>query len=185
MVGCQRNNSNSLENYSDGLVLAQDTTEFVDTLNSETRLLVERGIVLERVKSIFGVVKAEYMSRGGVVTNDMFDRNYCSKSWNDLLMAVRAKENATCTLFFEIDHWSLSREPGFVTFDEFEVTSIALEPQKFASVTFTVYDAESYTPGRLDLVYENGRWVIDNFYDFKYRMNVRQSMYDYLDSDLI
>lgn len=186
MAGCQANNGRSTD---DGTAFSADSKNGATTVaqapTSEMRLMTERGVVLERVKTIFSVVKAEYMKCGGIVRNDMFDRNYCSKSWNKLLLAVRGKEERTNTLFFEIDYWALAREPGFVTFDDFEVTALAIDPQKFASVTFTVYDAESYTPGRVDLVYEDGRWVIDNFYDFKYMLDVRQSLHHYLDTDII
>jgi len=184
VTGCQNRHTEFVRSVSNTL-LSEKVGEYTDTLNSEMMLMAERGIVLERVKTIFSLVKADYMGHGGIFRNDMFDHNYCSKSWNNLLMAVRGKESQTYTWFFEIEHWALAREPGFVTFDNFEVTTLVMEPRKFASVTFTVYDAESYTPGRIDLVYEDGRWVIDNFYDFKYKINVRQSMYDFLDNDII
>ena len=118
--------------------------------------------------------------------NELFDKMYCSKSWNDMLMSVRRKEFETNTLFFEVDYWVMTRELGFVTFDEFRVSRlVANEDEKFASVDFTVYDLFTYNPARVDMVYEDGRWVINNFYDLKYGVNVRNSMMEYLVTDLI
>jgi len=33
-------------------------------------------------------------------------------------------------------------------------------------------------------VYEDGQWKIDNFYQLKFMLNVRDSMYRYLDADI-
>ena len=166
--------------------LAKDTVRSVDTLSTETKLLVESEVVLECAKSIFREVKNYQLSCGGIVMNELFDKMYCSTSWNDMLMSVRRKEFETNTLFFEVDYWAMTRELGFVTFDEFRVSKLVVnEDEKFASVDFTVYDLFTYNPARVDMVYENGRWVINNFYDLKYGVNVRNSMMEYLVTDLI
>ena len=142
--------------------------------------------MLECAKSIFHEVRNYELSCGGIVMNELFDKMYCSKSWNDMLMSVRRKEFETNTLFFEVDYWAMTRELGFVTFDEFRVSRLVVnEDEKFASVDFTVYDLFTYNPARVDMVYENGRWVINNFYDLKYGVNVRNSMMEYLVTDLI
>jgi hypothetical protein len=98
-------------------------------------------------------------------------------------MAVRWKENLTGALFFESNYWSMTRDAGIVSFDEFEVTNIELEPQMMASVSFTVYEATTYVPARIDLVFEEGRWVIDNFHNLKYMTDFRESMWDFLRND--
>ena len=122
------------------------------------------------------------MYRGGSCENELFDKAFCSKSWNKLLMAVHRKEEQTGTLFFEINHWSMLRYSGVqLSFDEFEVEHVDLfSPVKRASVTFTVYEADTYTPARIDLIYEDGRWVIDNFHNLKYGIDVRNAMWNYL-----
>jgi len=107
---------------------------------------------------------------------------FCSKSWNKLLLAVRCKEEQSGTLFFEINHWSMTRYSGvLLSFDEFEVEHVdLLSDVKRASVTFTVYEADTYTPARIDLVFEDGRWVIDNFHNLKYMIDVRNAMWNYV-----
>ena len=102
-------------------------------------------------------------------------------------MAVRCKEHRTGTLFFEIDRWSMSRYSGeFVSFEEFEVDNFWTDgDQKRASVSFVVYESDSYTPARIELVYEDNRWVIDNFYNLRYMLDVRNSMWNYLANDMI
>ena len=95
-------------------------------------------------------------------------------------MKVRCKEEETATLFFEIEYWTMTRELGVVTFDDFEISRLSMDSVMTASVNYVAYGTESYTPARIDMVYEDGRWVIDNFHDLKYKLDVRESMMYYL-----
>ena len=185
ITGCREQAQNPDQNNSNSPIPV-DTVTVIDTLNSEVRLNIEREVVLERVKSIYSMIRSDYLSRGGVFESEIYDKVFCSKSWNKLLMAVRCKEDRTGTLFFEINPWSMTRYSGnIISYDEFEVTSLVIGPEMTASVTFTVYEDDTYTPARIDLIYEDGRWVIDNFYNLRYMLNVRSSMWNYLDSDII
>jgi hypothetical protein len=123
---------------------------------------------------------------GGSVDSDLLDLSFCSKSWNKLLMAVRSKEHNTGTLFFEVNKWTMAYESGLVDFDEFEVSDLTIGPdnERTATVTFMVYDSDSYTPARIELVYEDGNWKIDNFYHLKYMLNMRSMMSQYLGNDM-
>lgn len=169
-------------------VLASDSALVPDTLNgqSEVEIMMERMAVLERAKSIYSLVRAYYRSQGGVVDNDLLDKSFCSISWNKLLLMVRGKEGMTNTLFYEINPWSMTIDGGkIVTFDDFEVTRLVMGEKKKATVAFVVYEADTYTPARVDMVYENGRWVIDNFYNLKYGLDVRNCMWEYLAKDML
>ena len=165
-----------------------DVVAVTDTIiqNSEMQYALERAAVLERVKGIYSVIHTDYMSQGGVFDNELFDKAYCSKSWNQLLMAIRCKEEQNNRMFFEINHWSMTRYSGIVVdFDEFEVATLSLEPEKRATVNFTVYEPDTYTPASIDLVFEDGRWMIDDFHNLKYMLDVKDSMWDFLVSDLV
>lgn len=153
-----------------------------DTLSSETSVEVQQGIVLEKVKDIYRLIRAEYMAHGGSFDNEMFDRTFCSKSWNKLMMKVHRKEDRTGTLFFEINHWSMSRAAGnFLFFDEFEVKYFNTHRKdKRAVVSFTVFEDYTFTPARVELVYEDNQWKIDNFYNLRYGLNVRTAMWNYI-----
>ena len=178
--------SRNRANYPDftSSVYQGDTLVAADTLNSEMRYALEREIILNQVKGIYGMVKADYMAHGGSRESELFDRAFCSKAWNKLLLSVRCKEERTDRLFFEINPWSMMRYAGaIVSFDEFEVTNLVMEPQRKASVNFTVSDVDTYTPARIDLVYEDGRWKIDNFYNLRYMLDVRNCMWKYLATD--
>lgn len=157
-----------------------------DSVKTEMALKLEREAVLERVRTIYRVVKQECMYMGGSVDSDLFDLSFCSKSWNKLLMAVRSKEHNTGTLFFEVNKWTMTYESGLVDFDEFEVSDLTIGPdnERTATVTFMVYDSDSYTPARIELVYEDGNWKIDNFYHLKYMLNMRLMMSQYLGNDM-
>ena len=157
-----------------------------DSVKTEMALKLERESVLERVRTIYRVVKQECMYMGGSVDSDLLDLSFCSKSWNKLLMAVRSKEHNTGTLFFEVNKWTMAYESGLVDFDEFEVSDLTIGPdnERTATVTFMVYDSDSYTPARIELVYEDGNWKIDNFYHLKYMLNMRMMMSQYLGNDM-
>lgn len=159
----------------------------VDTMNTEMRMEIERAIVLERVRDIYQLVRNEYVCHGGCGEYEWFDRAFCSKSWNKLLMQVRWKEEDTGTLFFEVDRWSMLRYPdSFVSFEEFEVKDLWIDGnQKRASVSFVVYNDDTYTPARIDLVYEDNRWLIDDFHNLRYMIDLRNCMWDYLTHDIV
>jgi hypothetical protein len=80
----------------------------------------------------------------------------------------------------------MAYDSDLISFDEFEVADcfIGSNEDKTAAVNFTVYTPDSYTPVRVELVYEDGQWKIDNFYHLKYMLNLRQSMYEYLGNDM-
>lgn len=157
-----------------------------DSVKSEMALQLEREALLERVKAMYTLVKHECIYLGGSVDNDMLDKSFCSKSWNKLLMAVRSKEHNTGTLFFEVNKWTMTYDSDLVSFDEFEVQDLNMDANEMtATVNFTVYASDTYTPARIELVYEDGNWKIDNFYHLKYGLNLRSQMWDYLGNDLI
>ena len=163
-------------------ILKTDTTLVSDTLSFEMSAMLERGVVLERVKTIYSLIKQERYF-GESTDNDLLDKAFCSKSWNQLLMAVRRQEYLTNTLFFELDHWTMSNDIDIVSFEEFEVRNLIFSgDEKRAQVDFTVYEANRYTPARVELVYEDGQWKIDNFYHLKYMFNMRERMWQYLDN---
>ena len=174
------------EDNDNSLTMASNQAS-ADSMNIEVQMNVERGVVLERVKSIYSLVKSEYMMRGGSYDSELFDKAFCTKSWNEMLMDVHRKEYQTGTLFFEVNPWSMARYSGvMVSFDEFEVDIIDItSKKKRASVTFTVYEDDTYTPARIDLICENGCWKIDNFYNLKYGLDVRNCMWEYLAHDII
>lgn len=157
-----------------------------DSVTSEMALKLEREALLERVRAMYTLVKHECIYLGGSVDNDMLDKSFCSKSWNKLLMAVRSKEHNTGTLFFEVNKWTMTYDSDLVSFDEFEVQDLNMDANEMtATVNFTVYASDTYTPARIELVYEDGNWKIDNFYHLKYGLNLRSQMWDYLGNDLI
>ena len=54
-----------------------------------------------------------------------------------------------------------------------------------ATVAFTVYEQDTWEPAQIDLVFEDGEWKIDNFYQMKYRIDLRTAMWDYLEKDMM
>ena len=186
LSSCQ-GSSNRAQDCCDSIqVLDPDTIVVSDTLvNSEVSDMVQRGAVMERVQTIYSLVKQECSYMGGSTDSDLLDKAFCSESWNQLLMAVRRQEYLTNTLFFEVNHWTMSHDTDLVSFEEFEVRNLVFtDEEKRAQVDFTVYEENSsYIPARIELVYEDGQWKIDNFYHLKYMFNLRERMWEYLDNN--
>jgi len=63
-------------------------------------------------------------------------------------------------------------------------TEMRMEIER-ASVSFVVYNDDTYTPARIDLVYEDNRWVIDDFHNLRYMIDLRNCMWDYLTHDIV
>ncbi len=173
-------------NVFETVVPEEERGFMADSLDTEMRLQMEKEAVMQRVRDIYGVVRDEFLRRGSSVENELLDKAYCSESWNKLLMAVRYKEHLTGTLFFEVNHWSMMTDTDLVTFEEFELKDIYVEgPHKTATVAFTVYGYDTWAPAQIDLVYENGKWMIDNFHNLKYMLDVRERMWYYLQNDMM
>ena len=51
-----------------------ELTELSDTLDTEVKMQIISGIVLERVKDIYGLVKSDFMENGGAGENELFDK---------------------------------------------------------------------------------------------------------------
>ena len=183
LAGCQGSSKGTPDCCDSTQILKVDTMLTSDTLISEVSTMMERGAVLARVQTIYSLIKQECTYLGGSTDNDLLDKAFCTKSWNQLLMAVRRQEYLTNTLFFEVNHWTMSHDTDLVNFEEFEVRNIAFtDGEKRAQVDFTVYEDKNYTPARIELVYEDGQWKIDNFYHLKYMFNMRERMWEYLDN---
>ena len=182
LSSCQNTSSEAQDNYDYTQFISTDSPSLSDTLTTEISAEVERGVVLERVQNIYSLIKQECTYMGGSTDSDLLDKAFCSESWNQLLMAVRRQEYLTNTLFFEVNHWTMSHDTELVNFDEFQVRNLVIsEDEKRAQVDFTVYEPDNYIPARVELVFEDGQWKIDNFYHLKYMFNLRERMWEFLD----
>ena len=183
LSSCQNTSSEVQDNYDYTQFISTDSPSLSDTLTTEISAEVERGVVLERVQNIYSLIKQECTYMGGSTDSDLLDKAFCSESWNQLLMAVRRQEYLTNTLFFEVNHWTMSHDTELVNFDEFQVRNLVIsEDEMRAQVDFTVYEPDNYIPARIELVFEDGQWKIDNFYHLKYMFNMRERMWQYLDN---
>ena len=182
LSSCQNTSSEAQDNCDYTQFISTDSPSLSDTLTTEISAEVERGVVLERVQNIYSLIKQECTYMGGSTDSDLLDKAFCSESWNQLLMAVRRQEYLTNTLFFEVNHWTMSHDTELVNFDEFQVRNLVIsEDEKRAQVDFTVYEPDNYIPARIELVFEDGQWKIDNFYHLKYMFNLRERMWEFLD----
>lgn len=178
--GCQRVVQRTTVNQETAENVTDTTVQTVLQQNTEVQLAVEKSVVLERVKDIFRIIEDDQMSLNCFVESGMCDRMFCSKSLKSLLAAARRKEFETNLPCFEIDYWHMTRCSDLVYFDDFHVSRILIDGTKRATVSFYVSDAYEEVPASVDLVFENGHWVIDNFHQLKGMVNLRSSLWYYL-----
>jgi len=164
----------------EGGAKADSTVSVRDSVALLQEFETEKELLLQRVVGIYRVVKNVYMNNGHYSTDETLDKSYCSASWNKLLFAVHRKEEKTNTLFFDNDYWVMSPELGYVSYEGFKVEDLVLTPERRAAVTFTIYHSDSYVPARIDMVYEEGTWVIDDFEDLKYIKSWKKGMTEFV-----
>ena len=102
LTGCQSRDKAPVQRQVAEMSFRDTIETAPDTLFSETRLMAERGAVLQRTRDIFSVIRNYQLSTGGLVMTELLDKAYCSKAWNNMLLAVRRKEFQTNTLTGEI-----------------------------------------------------------------------------------
>lgn len=164
----------------DSVPAVQETQQPV----SQTKSVEEEVAALNsRIKEIYGTVERVY--KRDALPNTDLDAKYCSKAWRQTVKAVSAKQNKTDELCLDCDYWIMGQDYENVKVTNYYLEKIMLDDAKYGSVaafTLKVHNCGSVTPVRVDLVKENGKWLIDNFTDIKNDIDYRKMMTDYLNN---
>lgn len=148
--------------------------------------------VLARVKAIYDHAAKAYANDGSEGTDTNLDELYCSKDWNATVRAVYEKDMATDGMgFFEADYWVMGQDVDDYRADGFKVERIfsSLDPEvgepkevnpiDRAGVVFNLHNCGTTKEVRIELVKENGKWMIDDMTDVEVNLDWKQSMKEY------
>lgn len=139
---------------------------------------------LETVEEVYKAVSKAYRSKDWQRKSADLDEQFCSKDWLTTVAAVIEKDNKSSDEmgFFDADYWVMGQD-----FDEknlhasdFSLEKILLDDTPWeAAVTLKLHNF-SDIPVRVNLVYEDGAWKVDDLTDLSSDLDWKASMKEYL-----
>ncbi len=154
--------------------------------------IADAEAVQQRVQEIYSDVFKEYNLEDSLRNLDMldgpgasarrgdFNRNYCSREWNDLSRQIREIDSlyhADELGFWEADYWIMGQDWHQLSISDIEVLNVS--PTQ-ADVKFMLHNLGEAKPVALILVKEDGIWKIDNFNDLNIDMDWKRAMKEYV-----
>lgn len=161
-------------------------------LKDSANQIADAEAVQQRVQEIYSDVFKEYNLEDSLRNLDMldgpgasarrgdFNRNYCSREWNDLSRQIREIDSlyhADELGFWEADYWIMGQDWHQLSISDIEVLNVS--PTE-ADVKFMLHNLGEAKPVALILVKEDGIWKIDNFKDMNIDMDWKRAMKEYV-----
>lgn len=161
-------------------------------LKDSANQIADAEAVQQRVQEIYSDVFKEYNLEDSLRNLDMldgpgasarrgdFNRNYCSREWNDLSRQIREIDSlyhADELGFWEADYWIMGQDWHQLSISDIEVLNVS--PTE-ADVKFMLHNLGEAKPVALILVQEDGIWKIDNFKDLNVDMDWKRAMKEYV-----
>lgn len=140
---------------------------------------------IEQVQEVYEAVSKAYRSKDWQKQSATLDKKFCSKDWLATVAAVVEKDNKNSEDeigFFDADYWVMGQD-----FDEnnlhatdFFLEKILMDEQPWkAAVTLKLHNYNEI-PVRVNLIYEDGTWKVDDLTDLRYDNDWKQNMKEYL-----
>lgn len=152
----------------------------VDSTNAETVNPADPELIANRVSSIYEAVATAYPEiRDITPSTDSLDLAYCSSQWQTLVAMVNAKdaEEMGVDHFFDSDYWIMGQDWGKISVSDIKVS---LKDDNHADVNLILHNL-SDTKLKLEMVFERGEWLIDNFIDLSNDVDWKKNMTKYLE----
>ena len=161
-------------------------------VKDSAKQIADAEAVQQRVQEIYSDVFKEYNLEDSLRNLDMldgpgastrrgdFNRNYCSREWNDLSRQIREIDSlyhADELGFWEADYWIMGQDWHQLSISDIEVLNVS--PTE-ADVKFMLHNLGEAKPVALILVKEDGIWKIDNFKDLNIDMDWKRAMKEYV-----
>lgn len=161
-------------------------------LKDSANQIADAEAVQQRVQEIYSDVFKEYNLEDSLRNLDMldgpgasarrgdFNRNYCSREWNDLSRQIREIDSlyhADELGFWEADYWIMGQDWHQLSISDIEVLNVS--PTE-ADVKFMLHNLGEAKPVALILVKQDGIWKIDNFKDLNIDMDWKRAMKEYV-----
>ncbi len=160
----------SEKSQSDALSVqfVEETEPTTPTAEKKTPAYLE-----QRVRDIYTKVFAEYNHVNEVdevMNMPDPDSLYCSKDWNLCLTKVLeydSEYNAEEIGFFDFDYWVMGQDFHDLRIND--VKTVSLKNNR-AEVLISFYNYDTINEVKLDMIFENDDWLIDDFNAMKKEM---------------
>ncbi len=142
---------------------------------------LDTASVVSQVNDIYNDVFKRYIefnqkpSDMPLVNNDSL---YCSADWNRQIARVDSvnQQNGVIDIL-DVDYWIMGQDWDKLSVSEVQVTSMT---DSTATVELNLHNLGNATPVRLEMIFENDAWRIDNFIDVKNGFDWKTRMNEYL-----
>ena len=152
----------------------------VDSTAAENINPADPELISNRVIAIYDAVAKAYPDvRDITPSNDSLDLAYCSNQWQPLVAMVSAKdaEEMGVDHFFDADYWVMGQDWGKISVSDIKVN---IQDNGHADVDLILHNL-SDTKLKLEMVFERGEWLIDNFIDQTNGVDWKKNMTKYLE----
>ena len=174
LASCGGNKSSNLIPMAEGGWMA-------DTTKTEDNSHADPALVEERVKAIYEHVAAAYPDLPDLTpSNDSLDLAFCSGHWQSLVALVNEKDAASMGSehFFDADYWIMGQEWGNISATDVKAT---VKDNTHAEATLLLHNCGTATKVKLEMVFERGEWLIDNFIDQTRGDDWKKNMIEYIE----
>ena len=188
-VGCGNSSSNAENHAEEDSVYMLDGPGSVYTPTEHDLKMADmetqKEMVSQRVKEIYNTVNQVYahLDDGGVESGTDLDALYCSADWRKTVKAVGKKDIDNGGMgFFDADYWVMGQDfdNGNISVSDIKIDHIDLETTPWcATATFMLHNFSPISV-RLDFVYEEDEWKVDNMIDQSDELNWKECMKEYL-----
>ena len=148
--------------------------------NSEITTPANPDQIQNRVKAIYEAVAVAYPDARDIApSNDSLDLAFCSDEWQTLVTMVNAKdaEEMGVDHFFESDYWIMGQDWGAISISDIKVD---IKDNTHADVDLILHHLSDINV-KLEMVFDRGEWLINNFIDQTNEVDWKKNMKEYLE----
>lgn len=149
--------------------------------------------LVQRVKDIYSAVFDRYehsdsLFKTSADANVMtaMDSLYCSEAWNALVARVMERDRQVFEReglmgFFDADYWIMGQDWQDLGLSRVRAREIT---DSTAVVDFLLHNCGEEIPVSLDMVRQDGRWLIDNFFNVRDDFSFKDEMLQYVEPEV-
>lgn len=153
----------------------------IETAQQEETNMASPEIIEARVNAIYDAVAAAYPELHEIPpSTDSLDIAFCSAQWQTLVEMVNNKDSEEMgeERFFTSDYWIMGQDYGKISIDDVKVE--LKDDNNHANVSLILHNLSDIKV-KLEMVFENGEWKIDNFIDQSKNLNWKENMIKHLE----
>lgn len=149
---------------------------------SDASSTLDTAALVQRVTDIYEVALKQYndMDAHGSAENLInLDSLFCSDDWSSWVKRVNAydRQAESGMGFFEADYWIMGQDWNDLNVTDIRVTAMT---DSTATVELNLHNCGNVTAVRLEMLFENGAWNIDNFIDVTNDFDWKAGMKEYM-----